>query len=210
MVSQRIETCSLLFAQDTLFARRDYSHREETKEVEEKTFTSIGISQNEIGKVIHKSITDSGFSPVRNLSGHSIDQFQIHSGITIRNYDDGNDGVLPEGAYAIEPFATTGQGEVYEGDESSIYHLIKGIGKPRDPFAREILAWIQENKQTLPFSERELESEFKKSVRIALKRLVEAGIIKSFPRLIEKAHKPVCQAEHTLLITKDNVEIITA
>lgn len=170
---------------------------------------NLDLPQNKIGEVIHKSITDSGFSPVKNLSGHSLDQYQIHSGITIRNYDDGNDGTLPEGAYAIEPFATTGQGEVYEGAASSIYHIV-GEGKPRDAFARQVLAWVQENKKTLPFCERELEREFKKSVRIALKRLEEAGIIKSFPQLVEKSHKPVCQSEDTLLI-KDNgeVEVIT-
>ena len=206
------------FIADTAIAidlTKDKQHKEMIVANEKALADAIKIigketAQNEIGTAIHKSITDAGFSPVRNLSGHSLGEYTVHSGITIRNYDDGNDGLLPEGAYAIEPFATTGQGVVYEGAPSSIYHIVKDEGKPRDSFAREVLAWIQEHKQTLPFSERELEREFKRSVKIALKRLEEADIIKSYPQLIEKSHKPVTQAEHTIII-KDNgkVEVTT-
>ena len=74
---------------------------------------------NEIGKIIHKTITDSGFSPIKNLSGHSLDLYEIHAGMTIPNYDNGNENGIGEGAFAIEPFATTGSGVVYEGSDSN-------------------------------------------------------------------------------------------
>jgi methionyl aminopeptidase len=167
------------------------------------------ITLSEIGSTIHKAITDAGFSPVRNLSGHSLDEYQIHSGITVPSYENNNQNKIGIGAFAVEPFATTGIGMVYEGPDSSVYHLIKEVGQVRDAFAREILEYIQENKQWLPFSERELEREFKRNVKIALKRLEEAGIIKGYPQLIEKGRKPVSQAENTILIYKDKIEVTT-
>jgi methionyl aminopeptidase len=170
--------------------------------------TTAKTSFGTIGSSIHKEITDLGFSPIRNLSGHSLGQFQVHAGETIPNYDNNNENPIGEGAFAIEPFATSGEGLIYEGADSNIYHLIKE-GNVRDSNAREILAWIQENKETLPFSERELEREFKRSVKISLKRLIEAGLIESYPQLIEKSHAPVAQAENTIIISKDKVEVIT-
>ncbi len=162
---------------------------------------------NEIGREIHRAITGTGFSPIKNLSGHSLASYEIHSGIMIRNYDDGNSTELGEGVFAIEPFATTGQGEVYEGKLSTIYHIAK-FSKPRDPTAREVLLWLAENKNTLPFSQRELEKKFGAKARLALRRLEEANIINSYPQLIEKSHQPVSQAETTLIVADGKVEIL--
>lgn len=162
----------------------------------------------EIGKEIHKTITESKFSPIRNLSGHSISKWQIHAGITIPNYDNGNENEIGRGIFAIEPFATTGEGVVYEGQDSKEYELIKER-KPRDEFARKVLDWIKENKKTLPFSERELERKFGSRAKLAIKMLLQAEIIKSYPKLIEKSRKPVAQAEHTIMIYGGKVEILT-
>ncbi len=162
---------------------------------------------NEIGKIVHKTITEAGFSPIRNLSGHSLEKNTIHAGITIPNYDNSNENEIGEGAFAIEPFATYGEGIVREGGSSGDYDLIKEEGNVRNPFAREILKWIKENKSTLPISERELERKFKRNPRLALKILEQAGIIKSYPALIEKAHKPSTQAENTVIIHDGKVEV---
>jgi len=161
---------------------------------------------NTIGKAIHETITKADFSPIRNLSGHSLEQGSVHAGITIPNYDNGNENQLGEGAFAIEPFATYGEGVVYEGAGSNIYSLAKE-SKPRDPTARKVLEWIIENKLSLPFSSRELEREFGTKARIAIKRLTEAGIISEYAQLIEKSHKPVTQQENTFIISKGKVEV---
>jgi len=162
----------------------------------------------EIGKVIQQTISDAGFSPIRNLSGHSLDENIVHAGITIPNYDNGNENEIGKGAFAIEPFATYGVGLIYEGPPSNDYALIKQ-GQVRDPNARKILKWIIENKQTLPFSSRELEKEFGSTTRLALSRLVQAGIVKSYASFIEKSHKPSTQYENTILIYDNTVEVTT-
>jgi len=168
-----------------------------------------GVSVNEIGKIIHKTITEAGFSPVRNLCGHEIEKFNLHAGLTIPNYDNGNKTQLEEGQIiAIEPFATTGEGVVQDGRLSDIYMLTEP--KPvRDRNAREILDFIAENYNTLPFAERWMIKEFGIRAKIALKFLEQNGSLHHFAELVEKSRQPVSQAEHTLLVKEKGCEILT-
>ncbi|MEK6872225.1 MAG: type II methionyl aminopeptidase [Nanoarchaeota archaeon] len=163
---------------------------------------------HDIGECIQRTITKEGFSPVINLSGHSIEKFQIHAGITIPNYGNGNMHTLAPGVYAIEPFATTGVGKIYEGQPGNIYAIIqqKNI---RSSTARAILAYAHEKHKNLPFSYNEIEEKFGKRARLALAELTRASILHSYSQLIEKSHHPVAQAEHTFIKTKDNAIIIT-
>ena len=70
-----------------------------------------GIKISEIGKVIQETITGYGFAPVRNLSGHGLDEFNIHAKPSIPNYDNGDNTELQENQLiAIEPFASKGAG----------------------------------------------------------------------------------------------------
>lgn len=161
----------------------------------------------EIGRAIENAIKEKGAQPIINLSGHSIDQYNLHSGITIPNYDNAQDFEIGSGSFAIEPFATSGAGRVKDGKPSGIYHL-ESEGQVRDAFAREVLAHIKEEYSTLPFCSRWLVKKFGSRALIALKRLEEANILHHYPQLIETDRKPVAQAEHTIILT-DKEKIIT-
>jgi len=163
---------------------------------------------NEIGETIQQTIEEKNFSAIINLSGHSLNQFDLHSGTTIPNYANNNNNKLEPGAYAIEPFATTGQGKIYEGGSSNIYAIINKKN-PRSPTARKILNYVWEKYQTLPFSLREIQEKFGPMSKISLKQLEQADIIKSFPQLIEKSHEPVSQAEHTVIKTNKWIVVTT-
>lgn len=167
-----------------------------------------GITLSEIGSVIQDTIVDSGFSPIRNLSGHQLGNYLVHAGLTVPSYENNNQTELEEGAYAIEPFATEGEGIVYDGGKSGIYRLEKS-GGVRDPTARKILQYVQEEYETLPFCERWLTKEFGSRTKLALIFLEQAGILHHYAQLVEKSHQPVSQAEHTIIILKDKVEITT-
>lgn len=169
---------------------------------------SEGVRISDIGKSIHDEITKLGFSPIRNLSGHELGEYHIHAGITIPNYDNGNNKILEKGAYAIEPFATTGQGIVYDGKPSGIYRLEKRAGV-RDNLAREILDFIEQEYQTLPFCSRWIVKKFSTRALISLKFLEDAGIIYQYSQLIESSRKKVSQAEHTILVS-DKIEVTTS
>jgi len=168
----------------------------------------VGIELREIGKAIQDSIVSSGFSPVRNLSGHELKQFKLHAGLTIPNSDNTNATKLQEGIYAIEPFATTGQGIVYEGKPSGIYRFLEK--KPiRDAQARKILLFIEENYSTLPFCSRWIVKKFGTRALLTLNQLEQVGILHHYKQLIEKSHEKVSQAEHTIIVSENKVEITT-
>lgn len=163
---------------------------------------------NDIGLAIQQVIEKKGFSPIINLCGHGLGEYEIHEGTTIPNYANNNLNKIGSGAYAIEPFATSGEGKIYEGTGSNIYKIIN-LKNPRGETARKILDYISKKNRTLPFSLRELQEKFGPMSRLAIKELEQLGVIHHYPQLIEKSHKPVSQSEHTFIRTKDGKIIIT-
>lgn len=204
------------FIADTAFSL-DLENNEENKkliEAAEKALNEAiktaksGIEVWKIGEAIQNKITEFGFSPIRNLSGHELGEHMIHAGLTIPNCNNGNKTELTPGAYAIEPFSTTGQGIVYEGKPSGIYRYVQRKGM-RDMLARKIIDFIEENYLTLPFCSRWIVKAFGPRSLLALSLLEKTGVLNQYPQLIEKSHEKVAQAEHTLIIT-DKTEVTTA
>jgi len=169
----------------------------------------IGTKLNEIGKVINETIKKHGFNPIKNLSGHSIEEYQEHAGMTIPNFDNGDTTELTKGQIiAIEPFATTGPGSVEDGKESGIYKLLEPR-QVRNQMTRDLLIYIAENYQTLPFAKHWLIKKFGPfKTGFALKVLEREGIVHHYKQLVEKSKEKVSQAEHTLLID-DEVKVLT-
>ena len=169
----------------------------------------IGTKLRDIGKVINQTISSYGFNPVKNLTGHSIDIYEQHSGLSIPNYDNGDNFKLEKGMIiAIEPFATTGIGMIEEGKDSGIFKLEK-IRNVRTQISNEILDFIVEEYKTLPFTKRWLLKKFPEfKVNFALNNLEKEGIIDQYKQLPEKSKGLVSQAEHTLLID-DKIKILT-
>ena len=167
-----------------------------------------GVKVSEIGKVIQETIMKYGFSPIKNLSGHGLKEYEVHAGLTIPNYDNGDKRELKEGMIvAIEPFATNGVGEVKEGKKSGVYGLIEK--KPvRVQSARAVLEHIEKNFKTLPFAARWLNKKFK-NINFLLRVLENEGIIKQYSQLPEKSKGIVSQAEHSMIVEKDGVKILT-
>jgi methionyl aminopeptidase len=166
-----------------------------------------GVNTSQIGNAIQTTIEEAGFRPIRNLSGHSIAPFLMHAGETIPNYDNKNTNPLEPGVYATEPFCSKGSGAVKDGKPSSIFS-IKNEGNVRDNFAREVLAYILKEYQTLPFCTRWLHKKFGARAALALRQLEQAGIVYQYPQLIERSGASVAQAEHTIILT-DKEKIIT-
>lgn len=176
------------------------------KKAEEKI--SIGEELGRIGAEIENAIKSKGFLPIQNLSGHAMDIYNLHSGITIPNYNTLQKTEITEGVYAIEPFSTNGFGAVRDGKPSGIFKIDRE-GSVRDNFAREVLAFIIDEYQTLPFCSRWICKKFSSRGLLALRRIEEANILHSYPQLIERNNCKVAQAEHTILLTKKEKIITT-
>ena len=167
-----------------------------------------GVSLREVGKSIGEGIGKFGFVPIVNLSGHEIKQYDLHAGLNIPNYDNGQDITLGEGLYAIEPFATNGHGKVRDGKPSGIYRL-QGGGNVRDNFAREVLKFIVDEYDELPFCSRWIYGKFGGRGLLALRQIEQAGLLHQYAQLIEAGKGKVAQAEHTVLLVGDEKIVTT-
>jgi methionyl aminopeptidase len=139
--------------------------------------------------------------PIANLSGHEMDEYNLHAGITIPNFNNKSSQVLEEGmAVAIEPFATNGFGQVIETKDSEIFKLIEE--KPiRSPVARKILDYVTEEHKELPFCKRWVAKKVGGfGLETAFKELVRAGVLHNYPVLKEIREGVVSQTEHTILV----------
>src|ERR671924_696424 len=168
---------------------------------------------SDIGRVIEATITKFGFKPIQNLSGHSLQQYTIHAGKSIPNiWTKGSSfALLPNEAYAIEPFVTTreGQGVVYEGKTKNIFGITSR--KPvKDEEADKLLDLIWSRYRTLPFAMRWLTDRYdEKDVRRLMETLIKRKNAHSYPILVEGHGKVVVQAEHTLIPSESSVSVIT-
>ncbi len=199
---------------DTAFSV-DLENNKENKKLIEASETALknaiqkvkdGISLGEIGKTIQQSIEKEGFSPIINLSGHEMLEYDLHAGLTIPNIDNKTSEKIRKGLYAIEPFATAGSGKVIEGRPSGIY-LLTNDRNVRNPEARKVLNFIIEEYKTLPFCSRWIVKKFGIKALFALKQLEENENLHQYPQLVEVSKAKVSQSEHTILI--DDKIIVT-
>lgn len=164
-----------------------------------------GVTMAEIGKVIQDTITKYGFSPVRNLSGHGLEDYEIHAPPSIPNFDNGNQNVLEEGmVIAIEPFASTGSGIVQESSLATVFTLADDTGI-RDGITRNVLKEIR-TYEDLPFAKRWLEKKFGiPKTNFALRQLNNLKCLQHHPPLFDSARGMVSQAEHSVIVLEKPV-----
>ncbi len=173
-----------------------------------------GIKVSELGQAVEEAIKKRGFKPIRNLSGHSLDRYTIHSGVSIPNFHDhlAFAKLEPGKAYAVEPFATDGKGKVVDSSDAEIYALrIVGKGGKKKRKQYPVLAVIEDRFKTLPFARRWLvDLGDPEELRKTLDGLAMKGLLYRYPVLIEEAGGMVAQFEHTILVLEDQVLVTTA
>ncbi|MFA4647109.1 type II methionyl aminopeptidase [Pyrococcus kukulkanii] len=170
-----------------------------------------GVEIKELGRAIENEIRKRGFNPIVNLTGHKIERYKLHAGISIPNiYRPHDNYVLKEGdVFAIEPFATTGAGQVIEVPPILIYMYVRDA-PVRMAQARFLLAKIKREYKTLPFAYRWLQGEMPEGqLKLALRSLEKAGALYGYPILKEIRNGMVTQFEHTIIVEKDSVVVTT-
>ena len=164
-----------------------------------------GVPVGEIGAEIEDVIDAYGYTPVYNLSGHGVQRYDAHTSPNVPNRGvDRSVELEPGQAVAIEPFVTDGRGKVGEGTTEEIFELVEDRSV-RNRSARQALEQIREF-DGLPFAARELDTS---RAEMALRRLTQQGVVKGYPVLTEEQDRLVSQAEHTILVRENGIEVAT-
>ncbi len=163
-----------------------------------------GVNTAEVSEAIFNTITEFGFKPVINLTGHGLDRYIAHAPPTIYNVKIEKGVELREGmVIAIEPFVTNGVGKVAERSECEIFSLI-AVKSVRMKQARQLMDEILKKYKTLPFAKRWLNAS-----DVILAKLVREGVLRAYPVLAEVGKGLVSQAEHTVIVEENGARVIT-
>jgi methionyl aminopeptidase len=168
-----------------------------------------GVPIARLSKAIAEALSSRGVRPMASLCGHGVGRWLVHCPPPIPNVVDETPGVLRPGmVVAIEPFATDGPGNVAEAGPAEVFRVPPeredGAGLDGEVF-RAIRGF-----RGLPFARRQLAGFPRSRVEAVLRGLWERGLLHAYPPLREALGRPVAQAEHTLYVGENGVEILTA
>lgn len=136
----------------------------------------------------------------------------IHAGKSVHIVKTANTPLMEEGEqYAVETFGSI-MGEGYVRGSGDCSHYMRVPDAPKVPLrndnARKLLAVINKNFGTLAFSRKWLENFFPNHGAY-LNMLVQAGLVRDYPPLVDKPGSLTAQYEHTILLRPTCKEVIT-
>lgn len=166
-----------------------------------------GVPVRQLSAAIAARIREAGYRPMRNLCGHGVGRYTVHCPPPIPNEpDEGHERLRAGMAVAIEPFATDGPGLVGELGVAEVFRVdprFDATQRGLEPVLEQVRAF-----RGLPFARRQLRGE-----RVALEATLDwlraRGALGAYPPLVEAAGHRVAQAEHTLWIDANGVEVLT-
>jgi methionyl aminopeptidase len=170
-----------------------------------------GRKLSDVGSVVEKCIERYGFKPIRNLTGHKIDRYNLHAGKSVPNVSGIESGRFEVGeVYAIEPFVTfrNAEGAVRDGDGAYIYRFLKTKGA-KSKAAVQLAEYIRDTYHGLPFASRWIHNSWREGDFSAFGELVSSRCVAGYPVLVEASGQPIAQAEHTILVTENGCKVLT-
>ncbi len=167
-----------------------------------------GRPVGEIGAAIERTIMAAGYEPIRNLTGHGLARWKVHTAPQIPNYGEGGGDRLKAGTViAIEPFACTGRGMITEAGRAEVFMMVRPPRKSRGidkDMLRAVMDW-----RGLPIARRYFTDFDSDVVEDTLSKLSKQGSLMRYPPLVEKVGVMVSQTEHSLYVGEDGVEVLT-
>lgn len=163
-----------------------------------------GLVLNNVGKAVSREITSHGFRPIKNLTGHKIERYNLHAGKSVPNFPSLEYRFLRmrEGEiYAIEPFSTDGLGYVDSGGASHIYRVVSTRRIKGSKELSRILLELWNTYKGLPFSERWVVGKIVDRIE-TLELLIKEKRIHHYSTLIEVKGGFVAQFEDTVVVGK--------
>jgi len=218
-------------------------HTEQIKAAKEARDAAIekmhpGTPWYKVGEAAQQAASDAGFEPIRNLCGHRMERWNLHTGLSVPMFACGtnNPGFKGEvevgGVYAIEPFNTTGKTGMIENvppiGSSNILRVTgdvkirKALSKGKlKPLGATMARYIEERYNTLPFAERwaypllakpfpeEDDDALRKKWKTLVKKLTSIRFLEDYHALRDVDGGMVGQFEHTAYISEGGPEVLT-
>ncbi len=173
-----------------------------------KEATSIigpNVDLGTVGAAIEFTAKEFGFKPIQNLTGHSLEPWNLHAGLTVPNVSMKVARRPRIGdVLACEPFVTDGSaGRVENSGPGNIYHFQRS--RPlRLPSQKTLLGAIERRHPKLPFAERWLTDVLEPGkLAFNLQQLQKETLLRHYPALGEASGGMVAQTEATLIVTED-------
>ncbi|QDU65766.1 type II methionyl aminopeptidase [Engelhardtia mirabilis] len=168
-----------------------------------------GVPVGEVGATVERTIMSAGFEPVRNLTGHGLGRWKVHTAPQIPSYAERGGGRIKQGmVFAVEPFACTGRGYIREQGRAEVFMMVRPPRKARG-LDRDVLKAI-EAWRGLPIARRYFADLDQEAVEDVIAKLARQGSLMRYPPLVEDPGVMVAQTEHTMYLGPDGVEILTA
>jgi len=160
-----------------------------------------------MGSTVARAIRSAGFKPIQNLTGHSMERYNLHAGLSIPNIESREKAVVEEGTVlAIEPFSTEGAGKVGGKGRGNIFRIVRE--RKAQPEVADLFSKMMGRFGPFPFAGRWCEA-LHPAPEPLLTKMYRLGMIMSYPVLTDVGNGLVAQAEHSVLVTKDGCTILT-
>ena len=152
-----------------------------------------------------------GLKPIHQLSGHQLKPWTLHAGKNVPNVGMKISSTMNLGeTYAIEPFATNGNGTIKSGPYAYIFSNNMKNKKKLDRDTLRVRNAARQMFKTLPWAGRWLHGKITGvDVDVAIKALQRAGAIHGYPVLYEGKDGMVSQFEHSVFVGPEGAIVST-
>ena len=169
------------------------------------------VSLGDVGSAIERTIKRYGLRPIHQLSGHQLKQWDLHAGKNVPNVAMRLSGKMRLGeTFAIEPFATNGNGTIKSGSMAYIFSNDMKNKKQLDTSTQRVRNIARKRFGTLPWAGRWLHSKSGNiDVAAAIRILQRAGAIHGYAVLYEGKNGMVSQFEHSVFVGSSGAIVST-
>ncbi|MFX1604666.1 MAG: type II methionyl aminopeptidase [Promethearchaeota archaeon] len=169
------------------------------------------VSLGTVGKAIERTIKHYGLKPIHQLSGHQLKPWNLHAGKNVPNIGMKLTGKMRLGeTFAIEPFATDGNGTIKSGPRAYIFSNDMKNKKKLDKNTLRVRNIARQSFGSFPWAGRWLHSKSGSiDVVAAIKNLQRAGAIHGYAVLYEGKNGMVSQFEHSVFVGSNGAIVST-
>ncbi|TFF96620.1 type II methionyl aminopeptidase [Candidatus Thorarchaeota archaeon] len=170
-----------------------------------------GIRLGQVGSAIERAMKKHGLRPVHQLTGHQLKPWTLHAGKNVPNIGIRSPTSMKLGeTYAVEPFATNGNGTIKNGPRSFIFSNNLKSKKKLDRNTLRVRNVARQLFASLPWASRWLHGKVSGvNVDAAINIMHKAGVIRGYPVLFEGKDGMVSQFEHSLFVGEEGAIVST-